>query len=107
MKKVHLLRKFGRGKTNTNADEEKIVGRKKAEERTPPSQPQNSENANSLGFWEEERGQVSAEMLIIIAALIAVAIVLIGQLQSSAKTGAKNLGAKTDFAWKEIDKIGK
>ncbi|MFH1442422.1 MAG: hypothetical protein ABIG96_00140 [Candidatus Micrarchaeota archaeon] len=58
-------------------------------------------------FWDDERGQVSAEMLIIIAALIAVAIVLIGQLQSSAKTGAKNLNAKTESAWKEIGEIGK
>jgi Flp pilus assembly pilin Flp len=58
-------------------------------------------------FWSDEKGQVSAEMLIIIAALIGVAIVLIGQLQSSAKTGAKNLGEKTDKAWDAVDKIGK
>ncbi|MEK6954438.1 MAG: hypothetical protein AABX01_05490 [Candidatus Micrarchaeota archaeon] len=60
-----------------------------------------------LTFWNEEKGQVSAEMLIIIAAMIAVALVLVSQLQSSAKTGAKNLDAKTDKAWSEIDKIGK
>ncbi len=56
---------------------------------------------------DEERAQVSAEMLIIVAALIAIAIVLIGQLQSSAKTGAKNLESKTNEAWKEVGKIGK
>lgn len=61
----------------------------------------------TITFWNDERGQVSAEMLIIIAALIAVAIVLIGQLQNSAKTGAKNLEAKTDKAWSELEKIGK
>ncbi|MBI5225340.1 class III signal peptide-containing protein [Candidatus Micrarchaeota archaeon] len=55
----------------------------------------------------DEKGQISAEMLILIAALIAVSIVLIGQLQGSAKTGAKNLEAKTNAAWKEIDQIGK
>lgn len=54
----------------------------------------------------DQKGQVSAEMLIIIAALIGVAIVLIGQLQNSAKTGAKNLGEKTDKAWDAVDKIG-
>lgn len=97
MKKVHLLGGFGKriGKRGlAQGNEEK--GKAKGEANQP----------DSSGFWCEEKGQVSAEMLIIIAALIAVAIVLIGQLQNSAKTGAKNLEAKNAAAWKEIDQIG-
>ncbi|MFH1750303.1 MAG: hypothetical protein ABH863_01340 [Candidatus Micrarchaeota archaeon] len=72
-----------------------------------PKQKKSAGIQKDLSFWCEESGQVSAEMLIMIAALIAVAIVLIGQLQNSAKVGAKNLDAKIDKAWSELDKIGK
>ncbi|MFH1199593.1 MAG: hypothetical protein V1708_00840 [Candidatus Micrarchaeota archaeon] len=57
--------------------------------------------AGSLG----SRAQVSAELLIVIAAVTALAIVLVSQLQQSAKTGAANLEKKTKNAWDEVDKI--
>ncbi|MFH1107353.1 MAG: class III signal peptide-containing protein [Candidatus Micrarchaeota archaeon] len=58
-----------------------------------------------LGVLEESRGQVSAELLIVIAAAVALAIVLVNQLQQTAKTGAANLEKKTKAAWNEVDKI--
>ncbi|NYZ77992.1 hypothetical protein H0N96_01145 [Candidatus Micrarchaeota archaeon] len=53
-------------------------------------------------FLREDRAQVSAELIIVIAALIAVAIVLITQLQNTAKKGSKVLSQETDKAFKEI-----
>lgn len=53
----------------------------------------------------DSRAQVSAELLIVIAAVVALAIVLVSQLQQSAKTGAQNLEKKTKDAWDEVNKI--
>ncbi|MFN7088614.1 MAG: hypothetical protein ACK4NX_02245 [Candidatus Paceibacteria bacterium] len=53
-------------------------------------------------FLSEDEAQVSAELIIVIAALIAVAIVLITQLQNTAKKGSKVLAQETDKAFKEI-----
>jgi len=53
-------------------------------------------------FLSEDDAQVSAELIIVIAALIAVAIVLITQLQNTAKKGSKVLAQETDKAFKEI-----
>lgn len=62
-------------------------------------------SGSGRNFWKEEEGQVSAELLIVIAALIAVALVLITQLQNTAKTGKKALSNETSKAWKEIGEI--
>ena len=51
----------------------------------------------------DEKAQVSAELIIVIAALIAVAIVLISQLQSTAKKGSKVLDDETSKTWKLIN----
>lgn len=51
----------------------------------------------------DEKAQVSAELIIVIAALIAVAIVLITQLQGTAKKGSKVLEQETDRTWKLIN----
>lgn len=53
----------------------------------------------------DERAQVSAELIIVIAALIAVAVVLITQLQNTAQTGKKVLGNETDKAFDKIADI--
>lgn len=58
-----------------------------------------------MGFWEDESGQVSAELIIIIAALVAVAIVLITQLQNTAEKGKKILGNETAKAFDAISDI--
>ena len=57
-------------------------------------------------FSGDEAAQVSAELIIVIAAVIAVAIVLILQLQNTAKKGAKAVGTETDKALNEIGDIG-
>lgn len=58
-----------------------------------------------MGFWEDESGQVSAELIIVIAAMVAVAIVLVGQLQDTAQTGKKVLANETAKAFREIAEI--
>jgi hypothetical protein len=61
-------------------------------------------------FWKrfsrDDAAQVSAELIIVIAAVIAVAIVLILQLQNTAKKGAKAVGQETEKAFNEIGEIG-
>ena len=49
-----------------------------------------------MSFWDEDEAQVSAELIIVIAALIAVAIILISQLQETAKQGKKVLEDETE-----------
>ncbi|MFH1056257.1 MAG: hypothetical protein V1717_00445 [Candidatus Micrarchaeota archaeon] len=56
-------------------------------------------------FWKDERAQVSAELLIVIAALVAVALVLISQLQNTAERGKEVLSNATDNAFEEIADI--
>jgi hypothetical protein len=51
---------------------------------------------------KHEKAQVSAELIIVLAALVAVAILLIAQLQDTAKSGAKVVNSETDKALKEI-----
>ncbi|MEM0475621.1 MAG: hypothetical protein QW343_02400 [Candidatus Norongarragalinales archaeon] len=56
-------------------------------------------------FCGDDAAQVSAELIIVIAAVIAVAIVLILQLQNTAKKGAKVVGQETERAFEEIREI--
>ena len=51
------------------------------------------------------RGQVSAEMLILTAALVAVALLLVTQLQHTAETGKDVLSKQAAEAFKQIGKI--
>ncbi|HLD62369.1 MAG TPA: hypothetical protein VI875_00715 [Candidatus Norongarragalinales archaeon] len=53
----------------------------------------------------DDEAQVSAELLIVIAALVAVALVLITQLQNTAEKGKKVLGNATDKAFDRIADI--
>ena len=55
----------------------------------------------------DDKAQVSAELIIVIAALIAVAIVLVAQLQNTAKKGSKVLGDETDKVWKLVNSTAK
>jgi preprotein translocase subunit SecG len=58
-----------------------------------------------LSFWEKQKAQSSAELIIVIAAVLAVAVILVKQLQETASKGAKKMGEKSDKLFKEIDKI--
>ncbi len=55
------------------------------------------------GFWNDTTGQVSAELIIVIAALLAVAAVMVGQLNNTAKNGATKLNSASN---KVVDDIG-
>ena len=58
-----------------------------------------------MGFWSEEKGQVSIELIIVAAAVIAVSVILITQFQSTAAKGKKTLSDVTDKAFDEIADI--
>ena len=53
----------------------------------------------------DSKAQVSAELILIMAAVLAVAILLVKQLQDTAKSGSKKIDEKADKVFKEIDKI--
>ncbi len=56
-------------------------------------------------FLGDSKAQASAEMLIVLAALIAVAVVLVMQLQSTADKASTAAGNKVDKAIGALDKI--
>ena len=60
-----------------------------------------------MGIVDEEEAQVSAELIIVIAALIAVAIVLITQLKGTAQEGRKVLKRETEQAWDLINETSR
>lgn len=53
----------------------------------------------------EEKAQVSAELILVIAAVLAVALLLVKQLRETAEDGSKKLHKKSDEVLSEIDKI--
>lgn len=56
-------------------------------------------------FLLDDAAQASAEMLIILAALIAVAVVLVVQLQNTAEKASNAADSKVDKAIDELNKI--
>ena len=56
-----------------------------------------------FGFLKEEKGQISAEMLIVVAAVIAVALILVSQMQNTAKKGSSVINAQSEKAWNQIE----
>jgi len=58
-------------------------------------------------FLADESGQISAELIIILAAVLAVVLVLVSQLQSTAKEGAGKIGNESNQIWKDVDSIAK
>jgi hypothetical protein len=58
-----------------------------------------------MKLFREERAQVSAELIIVIAAVLAVAIILVRQLRDTAKEGSKKMSEKSDKVLSEVDKI--
>jgi len=57
-------------------------------------------------FASEEDAQVSAEMLIVLAALIAVAIILVMQLQKASSKSSAAVNTKVEKALDELSGIG-
>ena len=56
-----------------------------------------------MGFWEDESAQVSIELIIVVAALIAAAVFLITQLQNTASKGGEALNRTAEKAFNEIE----
>ena len=54
---------------------------------------------------KDERAQISIEMIIVLAALVAVALLLVSQLQKTAEKGAQAFSKKADSIFKEIEDI--
>jgi len=53
----------------------------------------------------KDRAQVSLEMIIIIAALVAIVLLLVNQLQKTAEQGAKAIDKKATTIFKEIESV--
>jgi len=52
-----------------------------------------------------EKAQISIEMIIILAAVVAIVLLLVSQLQQTAEKGAKVFDKKTDSIFDEIEEI--
>lgn len=53
----------------------------------------------------EEKAQISVELIIVLAAVVAVVLVLVSQLQSTSDAGAEKLEKKASDVFKKIDDI--
>lgn len=53
----------------------------------------------------EERAQISVELIIVLAAVVAVVLILVSQLQATSETGAEKLKKSSDSIFKKIDEI--
>ena len=54
---------------------------------------------------KDEKAQISAEMIILIAAIIAIVLVVITQLQKTTTKANKAVDSKADDVFKKIEKI--
>ena len=53
----------------------------------------------------EEKAQVSIELIIVLAAVVAIVLVLVSQLQKTSASGAKRIDDKTKDILDKIDEI--
>lgn len=56
-------------------------------------------------FFKEERAQISVELIIVLAAVVAVVLVLVSQLQATSTEGSKKLEETSDDIFAKIDDI--
>lgn len=54
---------------------------------------------------KEEKAQISAEMIILIAAIVAIVLVVVTQLQKTTNKANKAVDKKADDVFKQIDRI--
>ncbi len=57
------------------------------------------------GFLREKRAQISIELIIVMAAVVAVVLLLVTQLQDSSEKGINKLSKKTKDVFDQIDAI--
>ncbi len=58
-----------------------------------------------VSMLNEKRAQISIELIIVMAAVVAVVLLLVTQLQDSSEKGVSKLAKKTEDVFDEIDKI--
>ena len=58
-----------------------------------------------MDFLGEEKAQISVELIIVLAAVVAVVLVLVSQMQATSNEGAAKLKEKSDSVFKKIDDI--
>lgn len=58
-----------------------------------------------LSFMLSERAQISVELIIILAAVVALVLLLVSQLQETGKEGSKVIEEKSKKIFKEIEGI--
>ncbi len=65
------------------------------------------ETKNSMKkiFLNENIGQISIELIIILAAVVALVLLLVGQLQDTSEEGVKVINDKSKKIFNEIEKI--
>ncbi|MEI7961753.1 MAG: hypothetical protein WCI04_05450 [archaeon] len=56
-------------------------------------------------FFSEERAQISVELIIVLAAVVAVVLVLVSQLQATSADGSKKLEETSKKVLAKIDDI--
>lgn len=56
-------------------------------------------------MFKEEKAQISVELIIILAAVVAIVLLLVSQLQKTTEKGAKVIDKKTSDIFKEIEDI--
>ncbi len=57
------------------------------------------------GLCKDERAQVSIEMIIVLAAVVAIVLLLVTQLQKTAEKGSKVFAQKTESIFKQVEDI--
>jgi uncharacterized protein (UPF0333 family) len=55
----------------------------------------------------DNKAQISAELIIILAAVIAIVLLLVTRLRASATKASSTIGDKSDSIFQEIEKLGK
>ena len=58
-----------------------------------------------MSFLNEERAQISVELIIILAAVVAVVLVLVSQIQATSNTGSKKIEDTAKDVFSKIDDI--
>ena len=56
-------------------------------------------------IFREEKAQISVELIIVLAAVVAVVLVLVSQLQATSEEGSAKLEKTADSVFKKIDDI--
>ena len=56
-------------------------------------------------FLREEKAQISVELIIVLAAVVAVVLVLVSQLQATSEQGSEKLEKTANEVFNKIDEI--